>query len=92
MLGRGNVMSKDSILINDVLLVKGLKHNLMSIGQLCDKGYEVTFKSDLCLISYTSTRQTSLIGKRLNNTYMLNICDITYDLTCLLSKNDESWL
>jgi len=30
--------------IQDVLLVEGLKHNLLSISQLCDKGLEVTFE------------------------------------------------
>ena len=29
--------------IDNVLLVKGLKHNLLSISQLCDNGYNVTF-------------------------------------------------
>jgi len=50
-LGRGDVRSHDLIIIKDVLLVDGLKHNLLSISQLCHKGYEVTFKPYLCLIS-----------------------------------------
>jgi len=80
-LGRGDVGSHDSIIIKDVLLVDGLKHNLLSISQLYDKGYEVTFRPDLCLISHASTRQTLLIGKRVNNIYMLNICDIASSMT-----------
>ena len=91
-LGRGNMGSKDSLVISDVLLVEGLKHNLLSISQLCDKGYQVTIEPDMYLISYATTRQTMLIGKRVNNVYMLNICDITSNMTCLLSKSDESWL
>jgi len=91
-LGRGNVGSKDSLIISDVLLVEGLKHNLLSISQLCDKAYQVTFEPELCLISDATTRRTVLIGKRVNNVYMLNICDITSNMTCLLSKSDESWL
>jgi len=35
-LGRGDVGSHDSIIIKDVLLVDGLKLNLLSISQLCD--------------------------------------------------------
>jgi len=91
-LGRGDVGRHDSIIIKDVLLVDGLKHNLLSISKLCDKSYEVTFKPDLCLISHASARQTLLIGKRVNNIYMLNICDIGSSMTYLLSKNDDSWL
>jgi len=49
-LGRGDVGSHDLIIIKDVMLVEGLKHNLLSISQLCDKDYEVKFKSYLCLI------------------------------------------
>jgi len=91
-LGKGDVGSHDSIIIKDVLLVEGLKHNLLSISQLCDKGYEVKFKLDLCLISSPTTNQTLLIGKRVNNIYMLDICNIASSITCLLSKNDDSWL
>lgn len=32
----------------EVLLVKGVKHNLLSISQLCDKGNNVTFDSSGC--------------------------------------------
>jgi len=53
---------------------------------------KATFKADLCLISNPSTHQTLLIGKSVNNIYMLNICDIESSITCLLSKNDDSWL
>ena len=31
---------KNTFFINDVLFVEGLKHNLLSISQLCDKGYQ----------------------------------------------------
>ncbi|XP_068498418.1 uncharacterized protein [Phaseolus vulgaris] len=40
-LGRGTIGDKNSFLIHDVLFVEGLKHNLLSISQLCDKGYQV---------------------------------------------------
>ena len=32
------------MIIKDVLFVDGLKHNLLSISQLCDKGYKITFE------------------------------------------------
>ena len=34
------LISKDNVIINSVALVDGLKHNLLSISQLCDKGNE----------------------------------------------------
>ena len=36
--------------INDVYFVDGLKHNLLSVGQLMDKGYQLQFGNDTCII------------------------------------------
>jgi len=44
-LGRGSIGDKDILVIHDVLYVEGLKHNLLSINQLCDKAYQVIFKT-----------------------------------------------
>ena len=53
---KGAILDKDSIgnpssiSISDVLLVEGLKHNLISISQLCDKGYKIVFSQECCII------------------------------------------
>jgi len=91
-LGVGDIGGDDDVIIKDVLLVDGLKHNLLSISQLCDRGYKITFKPDLCLITYSKTSETVLVSKRENNVYMLNVSCITSSMKCLLSRNDESWL
>jgi len=44
-LGRGSIGDNSILLIHDVLYVEGLKHNLLSISQLCHKGYQVIFKT-----------------------------------------------
>jgi hypothetical protein len=44
-IGIGNIGKTHSFVIENVLLVDGLKHNLLSISQLCDKSYNVIFKS-----------------------------------------------
>ncbi len=36
-IGKGTIGNKSSLLIEDILLVNGLKHNLLSINQLWDK-------------------------------------------------------
>ena len=46
----GDIGGADDVIIKDVLLVDGLKHNLLSISQVSDKGYKITFEPDLCLI------------------------------------------
>ena len=48
--GVGKVCISPYPLKDNVLLVKGLKHNLLSISQLCDSGYNVTFYKDICII------------------------------------------
>ena len=42
-IGQGNIGNGTSSLIKSVLLVDGLKHNLLSISQLCDKRFKVIF-------------------------------------------------
>ena len=54
---RGNIM------ISDVYFVEGLKHNLLSISQFCDKGFEVIFSSDYCYINDAKTKSTKLKGE-----------------------------
>ena len=34
-------LEADNVIINNVSCVEGLKHNLLSISQFCDKGYNV---------------------------------------------------
>ena len=34
--------------ISNVLLVKGLMHNLLSISQLSDNGYDIIFNNESC--------------------------------------------
>lgn len=41
--GKGTIEVPRILKLNDVLYVLGLKHNLISISQICDKGYAVQF-------------------------------------------------
>ena len=45
------LISKDNVIIEEVALVEGLKHNLLSISQFCDKGNSVTFNSEACVVT-----------------------------------------
>jgi len=46
----------------------------------------------LCLIVDSKTSEIILVGKWINNVYMLNVSCITSSMNCLLFRNDESWL
>ena len=53
-MGYGLILS-ENIIIEAVALVDGLKHNFLSISQLCDKGNEVWFTKEVCVISEKTT-------------------------------------
>ena len=38
-IGYGSIGNNSSSFIENVFLINGLKHNLLSISQLCDKGF-----------------------------------------------------
>ena len=61
--GYGNVEHGD-VIFTEVALVDGLKHNLLSVSQLCDKGFHVTFKEDQCLVSDKESGTVILTGKK----------------------------
>ena len=46
----GSKGNNSSSLIENVLLIDGLKHNILSISQLCDKGFKVIFEFSHCII------------------------------------------
>ena len=91
-LGKGSVGNPSSTIISDVLLVEGLKHNLISISQLCDKVYKVSFSKDCCLIE-NSDKDNVFKGLRVNNVYMLDLNEVSLtDAKCLVSMSEDSWL
>ena len=47
-IGIGHIKISSSPLIENVILVDGLKHNLLSISQLCDRDFKVVFDDLVC--------------------------------------------
>ena len=90
-LGIGKIGKNSSFTIDNVLYVQGLKHNLLSISQLSDKGYKVIFDSTSCMIKDIKS-EIKLIGKRVNNIYMISLDDMSHSLKCLVCENDDPWL
>ena len=43
-------LGKFSLFINDVLLIDDIKHNLLSISQLCGNGSNMMFNKYQCII------------------------------------------
>jgi hypothetical protein len=88
--GKGMVsLSNGKGKVQDVLLVDGLKHNLLSLSQMCDRGCEVVFMSKDCKIKSINSRQVVAKGIRIeNNVYVLK----EDRQQCHLRKHDETWL
>ena len=58
----GNIKIGSSPLIENIVLIKGLKHNLLSISQLCDKDFKVIFDDFTCDILEKKTNICVLSG------------------------------
>lgn len=55
--GVGDIGNESTAVIKNVLYVEGLKHNLLSISQLCDKGFQVSFSSQSCIIEHKDDKR-----------------------------------
>ncbi|KAL8134777.1 hypothetical protein AgCh_009696 [Apium graveolens] len=78
-LGYGNI-NLGNVIIEKVALVSGLKHNLLSVSQICDKGYHVDFFEDHCEVVSKSTSKVVLKGYRHGNIYEAKLSTNCQDL------------
>nr|GEU85942.1 integrase, catalytic region, zinc finger, CCHC-type, peptidase aspartic, catalytic [Tanacetum cinerariifolium] len=92
-MGYGDYMIGDSV-IYGVYYVKGLGHNLFSVGQFCDSDMEVAFKKHSCYVRDTDGVEL-IKGSRGSNLYTISVEDMLKSSPiCLLSKasKTKSWL
>ena len=81
--GKGSVFLKEKVKAKDVMYVDGLRHNLLSVSQMCDQGTKVVFSSRECVVHDLDTGKIIIKGKRNpSNLYVLNVID-----QCYLSKS-----
>ena len=86
--GNGNLPS-----INNVLLVDGLMHNLLSISQLSDNDYDIIFNQKSCKAVSQKDGTILFNGKRKNNIYKIKLSELkSQNVKCLLSVNNEQWI
>jgi len=79
--------------IENVWLVDGLKHNLLSISQLYDNGYKVVVDKNNCIVINPTNKSIFFIGKRKCNVYKINFSDLAHqNVVCLLSMSDKKWI
>nr|GFB31839.1 putative ribonuclease H-like domain-containing protein [Tanacetum cinerariifolium] len=87
--GYGDVVI-GSMTIKKVYYVEGLGHNLFSVGQFCDKGFEVAFQKSTCFV-LNEDGVDLLIGDRSSNLYTNALNEVASNSsTCLLEKSSSS--
>nr|GEU48602.1 integrase, catalytic region, zinc finger, CCHC-type, peptidase aspartic, catalytic [Tanacetum cinerariifolium] len=83
-----------NILITRVYFIKGLGHNLFSIGQFCDSDLEVAFRRDACFVR--NIEGVDLLKRECStNLYTINHHEMTYASPIFLmarASSTKSWL
>ena len=87
--GIGKIGQPNSTIINDVLLVEGLKHNLLSVSQFCDNECKVMFESYKCTVIDKSGK-TIVNGQRHGNVYIVDLFELK--AKCLVVTNSDPTL
>ncbi|XP_070055528.1 uncharacterized mitochondrial protein AtMg00300-like [Nicotiana tomentosiformis] len=91
-LGVGRIGKSLSHSIENVYYVNGLKYNLLSVSQICDKGNKVEFVSKICTVTIV-TGEVVLVAKRYKNIYVANFESLQNgDLNCLRAMDDDAEL
>nr|GEY82839.1 retrovirus-related Pol polyprotein from transposon TNT 1-94 [Tanacetum cinerariifolium] len=91
--GYGDVVI-GSMMIKREYYVEELGHTLFSVGQFCDKGFEVAFRKSACFVR-NENGVDLLTGDRLSNLYTIALNEIASNsYSCLLAKasSSQSWL
>ena len=84
------ICKSSSPIIENVLLVD---NHMLSISQLCDKGYLVVFESFKCLIENVCSKEIIFIGDRKDNGYTIDVEKFsTQDKCFLVLEDDHPWL
>src|SRR3954464_267355 len=92
-IGSGTICIGNSPSITNVLLVDGLAHNLLSISQLSDNGYDIVFNQKSCKAVSQKDDSILFTGKRKNNIYKIDLSDLEgQKVTFLMSVSEEQWV
>ena len=86
--GIGTIDNNFQTQIKHFLYIEGLKYNLLSISQLCDKWFKVYFDAHAHHVIDSNTNQVIHIGKRHENVYVIHIDEIKFHIESCLIAND----
>ena len=66
-----------NVVMENISLVDGLKHNLLSVIQYTDIGYEFNFKSEQCNIINHKDKKLALQGVRKGNLFVADFISVS---------------
>ena len=71
-----------------------LKHNLISVNQLCDNGLDVMFNRKFCALLKEDTTTVMIRADRRGDLYILNFLTSNKDekIRLVASTSEEAWL
>jgi len=86
--GKGTVLLKDKVKYGKFLFVDGLRHNFLSVIQMCYQGHEVVFRSNNCVVRNLDKGKIIIKGTRIpGDVYVLEGGQEQY----YLRKLEEIW-
>ncbi|KAK1610142.1 hypothetical protein QYE76_033815 [Lolium multiflorum] len=88
-LGFGKVVVAHNITLVDVMLVKTLGYNLLSVSALGKMGFAVFIDNDIVVLLWSKTLKVAFVGYREHNLYVVDFSGITTSSAmCLFGKAD----
>ncbi|KAK1667563.1 hypothetical protein QYE76_055722 [Lolium multiflorum] len=92
-LGFGKVVVAHNITLVDVMLVKTLGYNLLSVSALGKMGFAVFIDKDIVVLLWSKTLKVAFVGYREHNLYVVDFSGTTTtSAMCLFGKADVGWL
>jgi len=91
--GIGKVAISNDNSITNVLYVSSLSFILLSVGQLCDLGFQCLFNNKEVIVTKEDDNEMVFKGFHHNNLYLVDFSSDEVDInTCLFTKTSLGWL
>ncbi|KAK1664164.1 hypothetical protein QYE76_052323 [Lolium multiflorum] len=87
----GKVVVAHNITLVDVMLVKTLGYNLLSVSALGKMGFAIFIDKDIVVLLWSKTLNVAFVGYREHNLYVVDFSGTTSAM-CLFGKADMGWL
>jgi len=91
--GLGKIAISNDNSITNVLYVSSLSFNLLSVGQLCDLGFQCLFNKKEVIVTKEDDNEIVFKGFQHNNLYLVDFSSDEVDIkTCQFTKTSLVWL